>query len=304
MRILEIDKVGLSLSVQKGFLIVKSDEGEQKTPLDLIDVVIINSYGAMISNQALIRLCEQNIPLVLCGNNANPLGMLLSRNENVYRKQRITAQIEASKPFCKRLWQQVVSAKIRNQALVLANHQLQSNDLLLLAKKVGSGDPENLEAQAARIYWPRLFGKGFKRDQDQPGLNALLNYGYAILRAAFCRKIVASGLLPELGLHHRNQMNPYCLADDLMEPYRPFIDQKVKELSSGDSLEITPSLKRALISILDYRLVHEGTNQYLHNSIGLCVQSMVEAYGTKTQKITYPEFSAQWVQVDVADGDV
>jgi CRISPR-associated protein Cas1 len=291
MQVIELNKSGIAITVKGGFLIVKQEEQTEQHDLDNIDCLIINSYGAIFSNQALIRLCELNIPLLVCGKNAVPIGILQANTENVYRKTHLTAQLNASQPLLKNLWQKVIKAKVRNQAMLLKANKQKHNDITLLIGKVTSGDSGNVEAIAARFYWQRLFGKGFKRDFEQPGINAFLNYSYALLRASFCRHISASGLLPESGIHHRNAMNPFCLADDLMEPYRPFADELVKAVNTGDT-ELTPAAKKQLITLLDRPVNMNGNNYHLQFCIQRTVQTAVNSFLQKKCLLEYPELDA------------
>lgn len=286
--IVEITGEGYGLSVSKGFLLVSHDGDEDKIPLSEIEAVVISSHGTWITNHALSRLAEENIPVVHCNRNAMPCALTLPYAANVYRKQRIQTQIDASQPLRKNLWQQVVRAKISNQAAVLDLFSLLSNDLKQLASHVLSGDKGNAEAIAARFYWERLFGTGFKRDPDLPGINSFLNYGYAILRASMCRVIVAAGLIPELGIHHHNQMNPFCLADDLMEPYRPFIDLLVKTLNVQSDEGLTPMRKKQLVSILDLGLDHLGEATHLRYCPQKTVGQFVRSLETKKPDLSYP----------------
>lgn len=288
MSIIEIDKAGISLSIKAGFIYIKQEDSETKIALDEVDCLILNSYGAVLSNHVLSRLCELNIPLLVCGSNANPCGIMLSTTENIYRKQRIEAQLSASTPLNKNLWQRIIKAKLLNQAKALALADKKFIDLKTLSTKVKSGDEGNNEAIGARIYWQRLFGDEFRRNPDLPGINALLNYGYAILRASFCRSIAACGLLPELGIHHCNASNPFCLADDLMEPYRAFVDNIVYALCKEGALELNPELKRRLISVLDYPVIINKANYHLRHAISYSVQRLVESYDKKKPLVEYP----------------
>lgn len=288
MQVIELDRAGIYISVKGGFLLVSKDEQTQKYDLDNIDCVILSSYGASFSNQALNRLCELNIPLLVCGNNANPIGILLSNTQNIYRKSHLSAQLSASLPLQKNLWQAVIRVKVRNQALLLQMLGRKFEDIALLEKKVTSGDTGNVEAIVARMYWQRLFGKEFKRDFEQPGINALLNYAYAILRASFCRHISAAGLLPEAGIHHRNQMNPFCLADDLMEPYRPFADELVKSVTAELQVELTPDCKKRLVTLLDRPVTMNDNNYHLQFCIQRTVQTAVNSYLQKKCLLEYP----------------
>ncbi len=290
---IEIEQTGIYLSVKQGFLTVKQEERETKFPLSNIDCLILNSYGASVSNQLLIRLCELNIPVLICGKNAVPIGILLSAQENVFRKTHIAAQLNASVALLENIWKAIVQAKLINQAALLKAQNCKFNDIALLAEKVTAGDKGNAEAVAARVYWQRLFGKNFRRKFEQPGINAFLNYSYALLRAAFCRQIAASGLLPESGIHHHNKMNPFCLADDLMEPYRPFADQVVKELDLAPDAELTPAYKRQLIALFDKIVYLKGENRHLQFCLQDSVESAMNSFLKKRCELQYPVFAEQ-----------
>lgn len=286
--VIEINTDAATLSVGKGFLLVRRDGTEDKIPLSDIESLIINAHGALISNHAIMRLAEFGIPIVHCATNAMPCAITLNYGANVYRKDRIQMQISSSLPLKKNLWQQVIKAKVKNQAAVLALTGQKHHDLEIMAGKVGSGDPGNIEAVAARAYWERLFGKGFRRKPELEGINSFLNYGYAILRASFCRNIVAAGLLPELGIHHHNQMNPFCLADDLMEPFRPMVDLLIKQMNPATEAQLTTSYKRKLISILELQLCWQAKETHLRFVIPAIVQNLVNSHSAKKAGLSFP----------------
>jgi CRISPR-associated protein Cas1 len=250
-RIVEIADDRRHLFLSRGFMVVQDTEGERKElgqiPLDDIAAVIANAHGLSYTNNLLIALAERNAPFVLCGANHNAAGMLLPIEGNFQQAKRFDAQNAASQPTLKRLWADIVKSKLQQQAAALEAANVASIPLSALVKKVRSGDPDNFEAQGARRYWGLLFGESFRQDQQLEGLNAMLNYGYTVLRATTARAIVAAGLHPTMGLHHSNQGNAMRLTDDLMEPFRPVIDLKVWQLhQQGESL-ITPETKRALV---------------------------------------------------------
>lgn len=253
-RIVEVADDRRHLSMQRGFLVVQDTEGERpelgRVPLDDIAAVIANAHGLSYTNNLLVALAERGAPFVLCAANHNPVGMLLPIEGNFEQSRRIEAQIAASRPTHKRLWAAVVRSKLEQQAAALEATGGPPAPLLALARKVRSGDPENLEAQGARRYWGLLFGAGFRRDQGGDGINALLNYGYTVLRAATARAVVAAGLHPGIGLHHSHDNNAMRLVDDLMEPFRPVIDLKVWQLWHHSTREVTPQAKRALVHTL------------------------------------------------------
>jgi CRISPR-associated protein Cas1 len=253
-RIVEVADDRRHIFVSRGFLVVQDTEGPRKelgqVPLDDIAAVIANAHGLSYTNNLLVALAERGAPFVLCGPNHNAVGMLLSIDGNFQQAKRLDAQIAASKPTHKRLWAEIVKSKLQQQAAALEAAGAPTAPLSALANKVRSGDPDNLEAQGARRYWGLLFGNEFRRDQDGDGLNALLNYGYTVLRAATARSIVAAGLHPTLGVFHSNEGNAMRLIDDVMEPFRPVIDLRVWQLARQGEGQITPDTKRALVRTL------------------------------------------------------
>lgn len=253
-RIVEVADDRRHLFMHRGFLVVQDTEGERKelgqVPLDDIAAVIANAHGLSYTNNLLVALSERGAPFVLCAANHNAVGMLLPIEGNFEQSKRIEAQIAASQPTHKRLWASVVRSKLEQQAAALEAAGAPTAPLLALAGKVRSGDPENLEAQGARRYWSLLFGDGFRRDQDAGGLNAMLNYGYTVMRSATARAIIAAGLHPSIGLHHSNDNNAMRLVDDMMEPFRPVVDLKVWQLRRNKEEHVTPETKRAIVRTL------------------------------------------------------
>ncbi|BBB58648.1 CRISPR-associated endonuclease Cas1 [Undibacterium sp. KW1] len=250
-RIVEIADDRRHLFLSRGFMVVQDTEGERKelgqVPLDDIAAVIANAHGLSYTNNLLIALAERCAPFVLCSANHNAAGMLLPIEGNYQQAKRFDAQIAASQPTIKRLWADIVKSKLQQQAAALEAANAPTIPLTSLVRKVRSGDPDNFEAQGARRYWTLLFGDSFRRDQQAGGLNAMLNYGYTVLRATTARAIVAAGLHPTLGLHHSNEGNAMRLVDDLMEPFRPMVDLKVWQLQKQGENMITPETKRALV---------------------------------------------------------
>lgn len=253
-RIVEVAEDGRHLFLHRGFMVVQESSGERKElgqiPLDDIAAVIANAHGLSYTNNLLVALAERCAPFVLCAANHNVVGMLLPIEGNFQQAKRFDAQLAASQPTIKRLWADVVKSKLQQQAAALEAANVPSAPLSALVRKVRSGDPENIEAQGARRYWSLLFGDDFRRDQQVGGLNAMLNYGYTVLRAATARAVVAAGLHPTMGLHHSNQGNAMRLVDDLMEPFRPMIDLKVWQLNRQGESDVTPGTKRALVRTL------------------------------------------------------
>jgi CRISPR-associated protein Cas1 len=291
-RIVEVADDRRHLFAHRGFLVVQDSEGERKelgqVPLDDIAAVIANAHGLSYTNNLLVALSERGAPFVLCAANHNAVGMLLPIEGNFEQSKRIEAQIGASLPTRKRLWATVVRAKLEQQAAALAAKGAPAAPLLALATKVKSGDPENLEAQGARRYWGLLFGEKFRRDQDAGGLNALLNYGYTVLRATTARAIVATGLHPSIGLHHSHDNNAMRLVDDMMEPFRPIIDLKVWQLMRNGEDNVTPETKRAIVrTMYDDMLSDAGATP-----VTVCVQrlatSLAQVYLGQRDKLDLP----------------
>lgn len=253
-RIVEVADDRRHLSMNRGFMVVQDTEGERselgQVPLDDIAAVIANAHGLSYTNNLLVALAQRGAPFVLCGANHNAVGMLLPIDGNFEQAKRIEAQIGAALPVHKRLWAAVVRSKLEQQAAALEAAGAATAPLTALVCKVKSGDPANIEAQGARRYWTLLFGDGFRRDQDGGGVNALLNYGYTVLRAATARAIISAGLHPSIGLHHSNDTNAMRLVDDVMEPFRPIIDLKVWHLLRNGEDQVTPNSKRALVRTL------------------------------------------------------
>lgn len=253
-RIIEVADDRRHLFLSRGFLVVQDTEGERKElgqiPLDDIAAVIANAHGLSYTNNLLVALAERCAPFVLCAANHNAVGMVMTIDGNYQQAKRFDAQIAATQPMIKRMWAEIVKSKLQQQAAALEAAGAPHIPLQALVRKVRSGDPENFEAQGAKRYWGLLFGDGFRRDQQGGGINAMLNYGYTVLRAATARAVIAAGLHPTIGLHHSNESNAMRLVDDLMEPFRPMIDLKVWQLSQQGETMVTPESKRALVRTL------------------------------------------------------
>lgn len=253
-RVVEIADDRRHLFVSRGFMVVQDTEGERKElgqiPLDDIAAVIANAHGLSYTNNLLVALTERGAPLVLCAANHNAVGMLWPIDGNFQQAKRFDAQLAATRPTHKRLWAEVVRSKLQQQAAALEAAGQPFVPLSALIAKVRSGDPDNIEAQAARRYWSLLFGDDFRRDQYGGGINSLLNYGYTVLRAAMARAVIAAGLHPTLGLHHSNEGNSMRLVDDLMEPFRPIVDLHIWKLQKDEETNVTPDNKRSLVRTL------------------------------------------------------
>ena len=253
-RIVEVANDKRHLSVYRGFMLVHSTGEDRqevgRVPLDDIAALIANAHGLSYTNNLLVALAERSAPFVLCGANHNVAGMLWPIDGHHQQAHRFEAQIACTLPVRKRLWATIVKSNLLNQAAVLQATGAAHAPVQALAKQVRSGDPDNLEAQGARRYWGLLMGSLFRRDQQADGVNALLNYGYTVLRAATARSVVAAGLHPSLGLHHSHDNNAMRLVDDLMEPFRPVIDLTVWQLQNSGPCVVNQDTKRALLQSL------------------------------------------------------
>jgi CRISP-associated protein Cas1 len=288
-RIVEIAEDDRYLSVQRGFLVVSERQQEiARVAFDDIGALVGNAHGLSYSNNVLVNLAERGIPFVICAQNHRPVSVVWPIDGHHEQAGRIRAQSSARRPVKKRLWQLLVQHKIREQAAVLEALNKPHKAVLRLAARVKSGDPSNAEAQAARLYWRTLFGKTFRRDPDEDGINALLNYGYAILRAACARAVVAAGLHPSLGLFHRSAGNAFQLVDDVMEPYRPFVDATVFALVAENTRAVSKFAKRMLaLSIFVDRQTDEGATP-MSRCIGRTVASIASAYTANDPAIWFP----------------
>jgi CRISPR-associated protein Cas1 len=250
-RIVEIAQDSRHLAKDRGFMVVSDRTSEVgRVPLADIAAVIGNAHGLSYSNNLLVALAEQSSPFVLCGSNHLPVGVLWSLSSNYEQGRRIDAQLAASQPRKKQLWASIVRAKLQQQAAALEVVGVNPTPLLALVREVKSGDPSNVEAQGARRYWTALFGPQFRRDREAPGTNAMLNYGYTVLRAATARAVLAAGLHPTIGLNHSNAGNSMRLVDDLMEPFRPIVDLRVWGLTQSGTAEVSRDVKVVLASTL------------------------------------------------------
>ncbi|HEU4470654.1 MAG TPA: type II CRISPR-associated endonuclease Cas1 [Flavisolibacter sp.] len=275
-------------------VVEKQDDGEIRSfPIEDLGVLILDHAQITITSGLMAKLLENNVALISCDSTHHPTGLMLNLDGHTLQSRQFAAQMSASLPLKKQLWQQTVMAKIYNQAFLLKQQHKEHKFLLNLAVEVKSGDAENHEAKAASYYWKKLFPEsfGFRRDRHGMPPNNLLNYGYAILRAIVARSLVGSGLLPTLGIFHRNQYNAYCLADDIMEPYRPFVDKLVCLLcnSQKPDFELTPGLKRELLTIPAMDVCLEGQKSPLMIAVQRTTASLARCFKGKAKKIVYAE---------------
>lgn len=284
------------LSTRLGQLVITlPDDPKGETtvtrPIEDIGVVVLDNKRITITSSAIEALLENNCALVTCDSHSMPVGLMLPLCGNTTQSERFALQLSASLPLKKQLWQQTVKQKITNQAAALSQLTAEETRCMnVWANNVRSGDPDNIEARAAAYYWKYLFqDPGFKRDRDGSPPNNLLNNGYAILRAVIARALVSSGLLPTLGIHHHNRYNAYCLADDIMEPYRPYVDRIVFTLYKNGHTGLTTDVKRELLKIPTIDVVIEGRKSPLMIGATTTTASLYKCFEGESRKIAYPE---------------
>ncbi len=277
-------------------LVVKYDDisqDEKQVPIEDIGLMILDHYQIKLTSALIQSLIDNNSAVVFTDSRHLPSGMLLPFAAHHAFTEKMYAQLEVSQPLKKNLWQQTVVAKIKNQAALLELYDIDAENMHYWAKNVRSGDPVNLEARAAAYYWDHLFidRQTFKRARFGEPPNNLLNYGYAILRATVARSLVGSGMMPAVGIHHRNKYNPYCLADDVMEPYRPFVDSVVINImeKEGGVDELTTEIKQQLLSIPSMDIVIDKEKSPLMVGLRRTTASLMQCFEGKTKKIMYPE---------------
>lgn len=269
-------------------------EAERTIPIEDIGVVILDNRRITITSGVMEALLENNCAVITCNQKSMPVGLLLPLCGNTTQNERFRSQLEASLPLRKQLWQQTIKQKIFNQEYVLrTNTDKETNCMRVWSNDVRSGDPDNLEARAAAYYWKNLFINypNFVRDREGTPPNNLLNYGYAILRAIIARALVGSGLLPTLGIHHHNRYNAYCLADDIMEPYRPYVDQLVLDIIQRnlEISDITRDLKMQLLGIPMLDVVINGKRSPLMIAAQQTTASLARCFAGENKRISYPE---------------
>lgn len=308
-RIVEIAGDLRYLSKERGFLVIAHNGQEQgRVPLDDVSALICNAHGLTYSNNLLVALAERGCPVVLCGRNHMPVGILCAIDSHHRQGARIDAQMSTTLPLRKHLWQQLVRAKLGMQASVLAAYNLPQAPLRALIPKVRSGDSGNLEGVGARRYWPLLFGGTFRRDVNAEGVNALLNYGYTVLRACVARHLLATGLHPGLPLHHANDGNALRLVDDLMEPFRPLVDAQVRQLADLGRYDVDAYNKRELALMLTRGIAtEEGLSPVIVAIERLCI-SLAQVYERERKALALPydrvESIAAWLGAKAGRGEL
>ncbi|MBB6193339.1 CRISPR-associated protein Cas1 [Sphingobium wenxiniae] len=287
-RIVDIATDGLHLSAYRGFLIVKLDGQEQgRIALDDICAVIVHAHGVTWTTSLAVELARRGAIIVLCAANHAPVALISPIDGHHAQAAKMRAQWDAPRPLMKQLWRQIVVAKIEMQAsLLFARGRPEGNALAMMARRVRSGDAGNLEAQAARRYWPALMGTDFRRDQDADGANALLNYGYTIMRSCVARSIVAAGLHPTIGLHHHNRLNGFALADDLVEPFRPLVDNLVQRMADEGVDSVTSEAKLRLARLIGHDVRIGGNISPVSVASQRMAQSLARSFEDRKQVLT------------------
>ncbi len=285
--------VRLHLKDQQMKVEVKSSGQQVSIPIEDIGFVVIEHMQTSVSLPLLASLNEQNVGVIFCDANHMPASMLLTLDSHSVQTEIFANQLNASEPLKKRLWQQTIQAKIRNQAAHLQLRGIEAPGLTGLVKQVQSGDVTNREGMAARIYWQSLMGKGFVRDRNGSPPNFVFNYIYIVLRAAVARALAGSGLLPALGIHHHNRYNSFCLADDIMEPYRPFADQLAMELieAEPDLSNLETDHKMKLLKLLQADVMMGKQKRPLLLALSESTASLARCFAGDARQIVYPQLN-------------
>lgn len=292
-RIVEICSDDTHISVSRGFLKVRR-HGEPAGQIAIDDMagLIIRGHGSSFSANICTRLAEANVPVVICNSRQAPAAVIWPVDGHFAQGLRMQAQAAASRPMVKQLWTQIIKAKIKAQVQVLNDAGRNADDLVAMASRIRSGDPDNIEAQAARRYWPRLMGDTFRRDRALDGANAALNYGYTVLRSATARSILAAGLHPSLSLNHQSRGDALRLADDLMEPFRPWIDRIVYNASAktdqDHTLDLDADLKTRLVGVLSLDMDGPMGASPLQLCIDRLAFSLVRVFSGEGKRLDLP----------------
>ena len=266
-------------------------------PLEDIAVMVLDHPQLTLTHALMADLVDRNVALISCDSRHLPSGLMLPLDGNHVQAERFRKQIDASEPLTKNLWAQTIKSKIENQAALLKRCGFENKQLLALIPQIKSGDPDNIEGRAASVYWKQLFNEhGFTRDRFGVEPNSHLNYCYAILRAIVARALVSSGLLPTLGIFHRNKYNAYCLADDIMEPYRPFCDELVYDMFVNGEIgseDITRPQKAKMLSIATCDVLIDSKKSPLMVALSRTTNSLYECFEGTRRRIVYPELTGQ-----------
>jgi len=290
-RIVDIATDGRHLSAHRGFLLVSEERKEVgRIPLDDVAAIIVHAHGVTWTTSLVVALAERGALMVLCGSNHSPVAVCVPLDGHHGQNARMRAQWDAGKPLTKQLWREIVVAKISWQAAILEARGIPADAFEMLARRVRSGDPDNIEAQAARRYWPLLMGENFRRDREAGGINGMLNYGYTVLRSMIARSVIAAGLHPSIGIHHANRGNAFALADDLVEPFRPLVDAMTMQLIDRGWLEVTPEVKRTFAGLIALDLPSENGMTTVTVAATKLAQSLARCFETgKSTELSLPQ---------------
>lgn len=281
----------VNLTLKNRQLVISFKEFEREptsVPIEDVGCVIIENQRVSITIPLLNALTDNNVQVVFCNEHFMPNSMLLNLDNNITQGETLRNQMAASEPLKKQMWKQIVEAKIKNQSRLLDKTAHNGAILRPYYQNVKSGDTDNREGIAARLYFQELFGNDFIRDRQMPGINALLNYGYTILRAAVSRSLVASGLFPAIGIYHHHRSNAFPLADDMMEPYRPYVDEIVYEMACEDMMVLNQTAKTKLINVLYVDTEFEKVTRPLSVGLSLSSASLVKCYAKEQNTLNFP----------------
>nr|MBN2278064.1 type II CRISPR-associated endonuclease Cas1 [candidate division Zixibacteria bacterium] len=291
-RIIDLSEEPAALSVRYDQLIIKHPDRTHSVPLEDLAVLILSNPVINCTQAVLAGICAESGTIIICNEKRLPVGLLMPLADNSVQAERFAAQAAVQLPTKKRIWMQIIKAKIIAQGELLKSLKGDDHGLVVMTKKVRSGDPNNFEAQASRRYWPALFGDSFRRiPGSNDGINRLLNYGYAIMRGIVCRAICASGLHPTLGVHHHNRYNPFCLADDLMEPLRPLADRAVWRAIDiwGPDTPLNNDAKKVLLeNIMNANLLIGKESRNIFDAISRYSSSLASVYLGNCRKLMIP----------------
>ncbi len=292
-RIIEISQRKSYLSISHSQLIIKTDDDKTSSiPCEDIGVLLVDHKATVYSHSVFTELLKNGAAVVLCNDHHHPAGMLLPIESNSLQSERFRQQVEVKEPIKKKLWKQIIQAKIKNQAKIAGRDSDIYKSLMALRQRVRSGDPDNIEAQASRKFWPLyLQDVTFHRDINGGPPNNMLNYGYTVVRAAVARALCSSGLLPCLGIHHRNRYNAFCLADDLIEPFRGFVELKVRDVyqDKGPSETLTQNIKALLLEVLYEMVTIAGFTGPLLVGLHRTTASLQRCFAGEQKELDLPE---------------
>lgn len=292
-RIIDLSETPAALSVRYDQLVIKREEGEFPTPLAELAVLIVANRAVNYTHSVLVGICENGAALLICNEKKMPAGMIIPYAGHFMQTSRLAAQIKTGRATQKRIWQQIIKAKITAQAALLKDIKGEDWGLTRMVGQVTSGDSFNFEAQASRRYWSALFGDRFRRiPESGDSVNSMLNYGYAVLRSLVARAICASGLHPSIGIHHHNRYDQFCLADDMMEPFRPVVDRAVTNTMGfyGQTAGLDKGSKYLLLEeILKRKFEIKGESRDIFDAVRFMASSLADVFAQKKKKIILPE---------------